>query len=80
MKRVDLTQMKEGEEGKVVELRGGYGFLKRLQVLGVKEGKIIKKISHQLFRGPVVIQTGNTQIALGFGMAKKIIVEVKEGD
>ncbi len=78
MKRIDLTKMKEGERGIVVELSGGCGLLSRLSALGIREGTEIKKVSSQLMRGPVIIQVGNTQIAIGFGMARKIIVEKKK--
>ncbi len=74
----DLTQMREGEKGIIVEIQGGCGFLRRLEVLGIREGREVKKISAQLLRGPVIIQVGNTQIGLGFGMARKIFVEVRD--
>ncbi|MEO0099615.1 MAG: FeoA family protein [candidate division WOR-3 bacterium] len=77
MRRIDLTQMKENEKGIIVELLGGCGFLRRLEVLGIRKGKEVKKISKQVLGGPVIIQVGNTQVALGCGMARKIIVEIK---
>jgi len=35
------------------------------------------KVAGQLFGGPVVVQVGNAQMAVGFGMAKKILVETE---
>lgn len=72
---IDITQMKQGEIRKVSEIQGGYGLIKRLESLGIRTEVTITKRSSQFMRGPVVIQIGNTQIALGFGMAKKILVE-----
>jgi len=74
----DLTQMSAGETGVIKELLGGRGFVKRIESLGIREGKRIKKISSQFFRGPQTIEIDNSQFAIGFGMAKKIIVEVDE--
>jgi ferrous iron transport protein A len=49
----------------------------RLNALGIRPGKRITKVSSMLMRGPVTIQSGSTQVAIGFGMANKIIVEVE---
>jgi ferrous iron transport protein A len=73
--KIYLTQLRAGEEAKIVDLQGGIGFRRRVENLGIREGMKIKKISSQLFRGPVTIQVGNTKVAIGYGMAKKIIVE-----
>lgn len=72
---IDLTQMAQGEDGEVVEIQGGVGIAKRLEALGIRTGVRVKKVSSQLFRGPVIIQLDNTQLAIGYGVAKKIIVK-----
>ncbi len=75
-KLVTLRQMQSGQSGKVVQIQGGFGLVNRLSALGIRPGKRITKVSSMLMRGPVTIQAGNTQVALGFGMANKIIVEL----
>jgi ferrous iron transport protein A len=75
MALVDLTQLKAGEEGTVIEISGGIGIHQRLEAMGVRPGVKIKKISTLFRRGPVTIEIGNTKIAIGFGMARKVIVE-----
>ena len=75
-KLISLQQMRAGQRGKVVEIQGGHGLVNRLSALGIRPGKRITKVSSMLMRGPVTIQSGNLQVAVGFGMAKKIIVEV----
>jgi len=77
-KLVTLRQMQSGQSGKVIQVQGGYGLVNRLSALGIRPGKRITKVSSMLMRGPVTIQSGNTQVAVGFGMANKIIVEVEE--
>ncbi len=78
MALLNLTQMKSGEKGTVVEISGGKGLVRRLEALGIVPGAEITKISEQIMHGPVVIRTGNTQIAIGYGMARRVVVEVKQ--
>jgi ferrous iron transport protein A len=49
----------------------------RLTAMGIRPGTKITKVSAQLMRGPVTISMGNTQVAVGFGMARHIIVELE---
>jgi len=77
MNIIPLTQMASGESGIVAEIHGGQGVERRLAALGLRTGEKITKISAQFLRGPVTAQTGRTQIAIGFGMANKIMVEVE---
>ena len=71
-----LAEMGSGQTGTVVELLGGHGLTRRLEALGIRRGKKVTKISSALFHGPVVLKVDNAQVAVGFGMAKKIIVQV----
>ncbi len=48
--------------------------------LGIRTGKEVAKISAQLMRGPVLLQQDNTQAALGFGMASKVLVDFNGRD
>jgi len=75
--RVTLAQMQTGQRGKIVEIDGGYGLARKLDALGIRVGKEVTKISAQWMRGPVLLRQGNTQTALGFGMASKVLVELK---
>ena len=75
--RIDLTQMKPDESGVVVELQGGQNFLSKIQNLGIRPGKKIAKVSSHFWRGPQTILIDKTQVAIGHGMASKIIIEVE---
>jgi ferrous iron transport protein A len=77
---VSLVQMRPGQKGKIVEINGGYGLAQKLDALGIGTGKEITKVSGQLMRGPVLLQHNNTQAAVGFGMASRILVEVHGED
>ncbi len=73
--QLTLAEMKTGQTGIVVEVLGGHGLIRRLDALGIRPGKKVTKLSSTLFRGPVMLRVNNTQVAVGFGMARKIIVE-----
>jgi len=75
-KQINLRQMQAGQSGIVVQIQGGYGLINRLSALGIRPGKRITKVSSMFMRGPVTIQVGNAQVAIGFGMANKVIVEL----
>ncbi len=76
MEKVDLTQVEEGESGVVVEIQGGHGLVRRLESLGIRVGKKVTKVSSQIMRGPITLRIDNYQVALGFGMARKVIVRL----
>ena len=76
IKKISLTEMQIGETGKIAEIQGGRGMVQRLETLGVRTGKDVKKLSSQLMRGPILLQVGNTQVGIGFGMARKVLVEI----
>jgi ferrous iron transport protein A len=70
--------MKAGTKGSIAQIKGGRRLKMRLNALGIRPGVKIGKISSQLMRGPVTIGMGNTQVAVGYGMAKKIIVDLEK--
>jgi ferrous iron transport protein A len=77
MEHIDLTQLEEGKSGVVVHIHGGQGLVRRLESLGIRVGKKLTKVSSQFMRGPVCVRIDSYQVALGFGMAKKIFLEEK---
>ena len=78
--RVSLAQMRPGQKGRIVGIDGGYGLACKLDALGIRVGKEITKISAQWMRGPVLLRQDNTQAAVGFGMASRVLVEVSGED
>lgn len=76
----DLTQVEDGTLVKVIELRGGPTFIAKLDAMEIVPGTILKKKTSTLRRGPLVIERGKHQLALGYKMAQKIIVEPQEQD
>jgi len=75
-KRVSLVEMLPGQEGTIVAIDGGQGMVNRLWVMGIFPGRKVTKLSSLPAQGPVVIKVGNQELALGRGMAQKVMVEV----
>ena len=76
MKKMTLHQLNADQAGTVVEINGGCGLEEKLNNLGVRPGKEIVKINESFIGGPVTVQIDHTKVAIGHGMADKIIVEV----
>jgi len=75
-KQWTLAQMQSGQKGTVVEIMGRRRMTDRLNALGIRPGKKITKLGSMFMRGPVTIKVGRAQVAIGFGMARRIIIEV----
>jgi len=73
--RIPLAMLPNGKSGMVIQVAGGRHIVGRLEALGIRPGQRITKISSMFMRGPITIQVGTSQIAVGFGMANKILVK-----
>jgi len=69
-----LTNLQNGEKGKIVKLEGGYTFRLKLRVMGIREGKVVKVITTQPFYGPIVVEIAGRQTTLGRGIAERILI------
>ncbi len=76
MSKKNLTDMMAGQSGKVVAVDGGHGLRAKLEAMGIRPGVKITKVSGQIMRGPVIAKIGSTQVAIGFGMASRVIVDI----
>lgn len=77
-KQILLTRMEGGQRGRVVDITGGQGVVKRLAALGIHAGQTIIKKESVFARGPVVVRVNSADIAIGYGMAEKVLIEVAE--
>ncbi|MBU0605847.1 MAG: ferrous iron transport protein A [Candidatus Omnitrophica bacterium] len=77
MKKMSLIKLKANRKGRIVEILGGSNLQSRLMNMGVFKGKEISKLSHVGLRGPVVIKSGRSILALGHGVAAKVILETE---
>ena len=70
-----LTELDTNQTAVVKEVKGGVGVKIRLGSMGIRPGAKVTKISSHFWRGPVTIKVGRAKVAIGHGMARKIIVE-----
>lgn len=77
MKIEFLDKLKPGQTGMIYQLPAGRRAQQRLKEMGLRAGMTIS-VRHRIpLRGPVIIMVGQTQIALGHGMAGKIKIKLK---
>ena len=72
-----LTQMQSGQRGILAEILGGYGLVNRLDALGLRPGRRITKVSSMLMRGPITVRVDRSEVAIGFGIARKVMVRLE---
>lgn len=72
---VPLSSMKPGRRGTVVALQGGGGFQERVVSMGLFVGCDVDVIGGG-DGGRMVLKAGETRLALGHGMAEKVMVAV----
>ena len=75
MHKVSLNKVKKGLKVKILEVATGRMAAARLSSLGLRPGAYITKFSSFALRGPVTLRVGRSTVAIGHGMAEKIIVD-----
>jgi ferrous iron transport protein A len=73
-----LDQMHESNKAKVIDIQGGQRIRQRLGQMGIHPGDIITILRYGALRGPILIEIHGSQVALGRGIASKVIVEEME--
>ena len=72
---VPLTALGPGQTGVVVDVRGGHGLRRRLCAMGLVPGAWLTVASGVGGGGPIIIEILGTRLALGRGMASKVLVQ-----
>ncbi|OGJ87421.1 MAG: hypothetical protein A2268_14815 [Candidatus Raymondbacteria bacterium RifOxyA12_full_50_37] len=72
----NLVNLDKDHPARIIEIQGGHGLRERLNAMGLAIGSVIVKKNSFYGQGPVVIKSGQTTVALGHGMAEKVIVEL----
>ncbi|MCU0666508.1 MAG: ferrous iron transport protein A [Candidatus Omnitrophica bacterium] len=76
MKKISLAHLKENQKARILEISGGSNLASRLMSMGIYPGTTVTKLNHFAMRGPVTIKCGRSTLAIGYGVAAKIIVEL----
>lgn len=74
-----LVELKKGDTAEVVMIDGGTGLASRLYSMGIFPGQRLQKAGGMAFGGPVLVNVGSSQLAVGRGMAEKIVVRITKG-
>ena len=69
-----LSTIDQGKEVTLIDIRGGRGVRSKLYSMGLVPG-VNLKILNRSGSGPVMIAVKDSRLAIGRGMAEKIIVE-----
>jgi ferrous iron transport protein A len=72
---MNLTELKAKHTAVVIDILGGHGAERRLETMGIRRGKKVTMISSHFWGGPVTVTVDKAKVAIGHGMAKKILVE-----
>ena len=72
--RFPLDQVAGGEKVRVVSVDGGHVMNQRLTSMGLRVGSVVRRQNTHRF-GPVIVSLGTTRLAVGRGMARKVVVE-----
>ena len=69
-----LDQLACGDAAQIASIDGGLGIRRRLEALGIYPGDRVKMIQVSAFRGPVLVETGVRRLAIGRGVARRVLV------
>lgn len=72
-----LDHLPINKKAQIVGVEGGYGVRQRLYEMGLTPGVEVIVLSNTGY-GPILVHTRGITIALGRGIARKILVEVKD--
>jgi len=70
-----LTEVNAGKIVKIILINGGRDLEGKLRQLGIHPGISLQVLRKAPFHGPVLLALESREIALGHGIAKKILVE-----
>jgi ferrous iron transport protein A len=70
---ISLSRVMPGKQVKIISLAGGRGLHSRLLSMGLIPGSIIEVVN-QGMNGPCIVAQNGSRLAIGRGVAHKIIV------
>jgi len=70
-----LIQVKTGQTVRILRFDGGLGFEHKLRQLGLFPGDSARVLRHAPLGGPILVEVEGRSIALGRGVASRVIVE-----
>lgn len=74
---IKLSDFPAGATGKVHSIAAGEELRSRLLAMGIYPGREIRRAEHSSLGGPIVAEVAGSTVALGHGMAEKILISGK---
>lgn len=72
--RLTMDQVGKTTEVNVLEINGGWGVRHRLNRMGIHPGDRVLVKRSGIMGGPILIQVHGMEVALGRGLAAKVVV------
>ena len=69
-----LSTVPVGQKVRLISIQGGRKLIRRLLALGITQGNELEVLHHR--SGGVVVGRGGNRVALGAGVADKLLIEV----
>ncbi len=69
-----LDEVDRGVEVSVLEIQGGWGIRHRLNKMGIHPGDRVVIRRSAVMGGPILIKVHGMEVALGRGMARKVLI------
>jgi len=73
MNSKSLTQLNSGQKCKIQKISAGFNATKRLYEMGLNTGAKVEIIKNDI--GPIIVSLYGNKVAVGRGLAEKILVE-----
>ena len=73
--QLSLCHIKKPGEYEVLDIQGGWGIRQRLNQLGIHVGDRLFVKRSCIMGGPILIRIHGTDVALGRGMARRVILK-----
>jgi ferrous iron transport protein A len=72
---VSLADLPQGEKCTVVLAAGGHGMVRRLAEMGLTPGTEVRVVRSALMHGPIEVSVRGVSLALGRGIARRVLVK-----
>lgn len=70
-----LSHADTGTPLRVSSIEGGHDVRSRLATIGVLPGVVLEVVTRGPWGGPILVEVDGTRVALGRGVAEKVLVE-----
>ena len=77
---MNLDRLPKETRARIVAIEGGHGIQSRLAQMGIHIGDHVSVDSRGAFRGPILLAVHGAQVAIGRGVARRIVVEIAKGN